>query len=63
MTQEQADKLWEAVITCDKLMTYDTEIFDIVTAQAEAYYAGDKSAEEVARLVQSKMNLYINERR
>ena len=63
MTQEQADKLWEAVTTCDKLYNFNTEILEIVMNQAEAYFCGDKSAEEVARLIQSKVTLYINERR
>ncbi len=63
MTQEQADKLWEAVTSCNKLFTYDEEIFDLVAQQAEAYYVGDKSAEEVSRLIQSKMTIYVNERR
>ena len=63
MTQEQADKLWEAVTTCTKVVDYDTAIYEIVLEEAKAYYAGKKSAEEVARLIQSKATLYVNERR
>ncbi len=63
MTQEQADKLWEAVTTCNKIVDYDTSIVDIVLEQAQAYYAGQKSAEEVARLIQNKVKIYINEQR
>ena len=36
---------------------------DLGRSEAEAYFCGDKSAEEVARLIQSKVTLYINERR
>lgn len=63
MTQEQADKLWEAVTTCTKVADYDTAIYDIVLEQAQAYYAGQKSAEEVAQLIQSKVTIYVNEQR
>ena len=63
MTQEQADKLWEAITTCDKVMNMDTSIFEIVSEQAQAFFSGQKSAEEVARLIQSKANIYVNEQR
>ena len=63
MTQEQADKLWEAVTTCTKVMNMDTSIYEIVSEQAQAYFAGQKSAQDVARLIQSKVTIYVNEQR
>ena len=42
---------------------YDTDIISIVEEQAEAYFSGQKSAQEVAKLVQSKANIYVNEQR
>ena len=44
-------------------LNYDMSILDIVTEQAQAYFAGQKSADEVAKLVQSKANIYVNEQR
>ena len=46
-----------------KLLNYDQSILDIVMSEAQAYFAGQKSADEVARLVQSKVNIYVNEQR
>ncbi len=63
MTQEQADKLWEAVSTCTKLMESDNAIYDIVFEQAQAFYSGQKSAQDVAKLIQSKVTIYVNEQR
>ena len=63
MTQEQADKLWEAITTCTKVMNMDTSIYEIVNEQAQAFFSGQKSAEEVARLIQSKASIYVNEQR
>ena len=63
MTQEQADKLWQAVTTCNKVWEEDSAIYDIVFEQAQAYYAGQKTAEEVSRLIQNKVTIYINEQR
>ena len=63
MTQEQADKLMELIESTDKVANYDSSIYDIVTEQAAAFFAGQKSAEEVAKLVQSKANIFVNEQR
>ena len=63
MTQEQADKLWEAVTTCNKVLEQDDAIYNIVFEQAQAFYSGQKTAEEVARLIQNKVTIYVNEQR
>ena len=63
MSQEQADKLWEAVTTCTKVKGYDTSILEIVSEQAQAFFAGQKTAQDVARLIQSKASIYVNEQR
>lgn len=64
LTQEQADKLYNAVISATSLYTYETDsIFDIVVEQSQAFFAGQKTAEDVAKLVQSKANIYVNEQR
>ena len=44
-------------------MDQNDAIFSIVQEQAAAYFAGQKDPEEVARLVQSKAKLYVNEQR
>ena len=63
LSQEQADKLLEVINTTTKVAESNDSIASIVTEQAQAYFAGQKSPEEVARLVQSKANIYVNEQR
>ncbi len=63
LTQEQADKLLDVIMTTTKVADESDSIFDIVNEQAQAFFAGQKSAEEVARLIQSKANIYVNEQR
>ena len=53
----------ELILTTTKVADYDQAILDIVTEQAAPYFAGQKTAEEVAKLVQSKANIYVNEQR
>ena len=63
MTQEQADEVLSIIETCTKVASYDTSIYDIVNEQAQAFFADQKSIDEVARLIQSKANIYVNEQR
>lgn len=63
MTQAEADKLIEAVNTTTKLYKADDSIYEIVSEQAAAFFTGQKSAQDVARLVQSKAMIYVNEQR
>ena len=58
-----ADKLLEAIDRTTRTTSTNDEILKIVTEQAEAFFAGDKTAEEVAKLIQSKANIYVNEQR
>ena len=41
--------------------TYDSDLMDIVTEEAEAFFAGDKSVDEVADLIQSRASIYLGE--
>ena len=63
MTQEQADELLNVIETCTKVANYDSSIYDIVNEQAQAFFANQKSVDEVTRLIQSKANIYVNEQR
>ncbi len=63
ITQEQADKVLELIQTTERTMNYDEELMQMITADSEAFFSGQKSAEEVGRLLQSKMTIYINEQR
>ena len=63
LTEDQVQQIRELILTTTKVADYDQEILDIVKEQTAPYFAGQKTAEEVARLVQSKANIYVNERR
>ena len=63
MSQEQADGVLSVIETCTKVASYETSIYDIVNEQAQAFFAGQKTVDEVVRLIQSKANIYVNEQR
>lgn len=52
--------LLESIDSCER---YDREIGDIVEEEAPPYYLGQKSAEEVALSMESRINLILDERK
>lgn len=40
---------------------YEGDIYKILAEEAEGFYAGDKTAEEVCKVIQSRVNILINE--
>ena len=37
------------------------EIYSIISEEAAPYFAGQKSAEEVAKIIQSRIQIYVSE--
>ena len=63
MTQEQADAITYLVENTTSVYEENNSIMEMVYAQADAFFAGQKSAEEVAKLVQNQVSLYVNEQK
>jgi ABC-type glycerol-3-phosphate transport system substrate-binding protein len=63
LTQEQGDEVMALMEGTDRVWNSDTAILDTITAESEAFFAGQKSAQEVAKLIQSKLTIYVNEQR
>lgn len=42
---------------------HDTPVPEIVAEEAQAYFSGDKSAEETAKLIQQRVTVYLNEQK
>lgn len=63
LSKEMADSFRNLIDTTEKISVADEAISDIVTKQSAAFFAGQKSAEETARLIQSNAKIYVNEQR
>ena len=57
------DQLIELYDHVSRSWEWNTNILDIVTEAAGAYFAGDKSLDDTAREVQSRVSLYVNEQK
>ena len=62
-SQSEYDQIMELYNAIDSVYSYDTKIFDIVTDVADSYFAGDRSLEDAASLIQNRVNTYVNESR
>ena len=61
LTQEQVDDFKNMVNNAVYAGNYDEEIYNIINEEAAAFFAGDKSAEEVASLIQNRAKIYLGE--
>lgn len=63
MTAQQVQQVRDLISTTTKIADYNSNIFKIVNDEVSAYFEGQKTAEDVAKLIQSKANIYVNEQR
>ena len=61
MTQEEYDRFLAVYEKTDRMNSYNQAISDIIGQECEAFFAGQKTAEETAKLIQNRVNLYIYE--
>lgn len=60
-TQEQYDAFMELYERINTVYSYDNTIMELIQKDAGAFFAGQKTAEETARLIQSSVSLYVAE--
>lgn len=63
LTQEEIDQILGVINNTHSVYDYDQEILDIITDEVAAYFAGDKDVQTTASMIQSRVNLYVQEQR
>ena len=63
MTAEEAEEFKETLYSFHQVYTYDETLLNIINEEAAAYFKGQKKAEDVAKIVQSRAEIYVNENR
>lgn len=61
LSKEETDELVNFVKSVNKTTLYEEKIVNIITEEADAYFEGQKTAEEVADIIQSRVSLYMSE--
>ena len=62
-TEAQMDRFWRLYESTEQITGRNDALLDIICEQAQPYFAGDKSLEETAKLIQNRAQLYVNENR
>lgn len=63
LTEEQMDELVALICSISRRNYDNPEIIRIVTEESEAFFAGDKTAPEIAGVIQNRVRLYLDENR
>ena len=63
LTQAQVDKIMDVIKNTTQVARYDTKLTDIINEEAAAYFNGQKSLDETAKIIQNRASTYINESR
>lgn len=59
--QNAMEDFIETMKNSETIYRYDSNVLDIVKSETGAYFAGDKSAEQVAENIQSRVSIYLAE--
>ena len=60
-TEEEADFLEELIGRAKPAASSDAQIMNIVNEEAQAFFSGQRSAKDVAGVIQSRVQVYVNE--
>ena len=60
-TQEEIDEVLRIIDHASLHKSFDDEIINIINEEAESYFTGIKPVEEVERIIQNRVQLYLDE--
>ena len=61
LTAEELDQIRALIDAVDTVYQYDDTVAAILVEEASAFYAGVRSAEEAAQLIQNRVQTYLAE--
>ncbi|SFU37208.1 ABC transporter substrate-binding protein [Butyrivibrio sp. M55] len=61
LTQEEAQLVKDYILGIKSLECYDEEVSKIVEEETATFYSGQKTAEQVAEVIQNRVTTYLNE--
>ncbi|MCH5275213.1 MAG: extracellular solute-binding protein [Lachnospiraceae bacterium] len=63
VSEKDAEAIRETINRIGGTGNYDEQIMAIIEEESDAYFAGQKSVDEVADIIQSRVQMYVNENR
>ena len=62
-TQEDVDRIIELINSVDSSVSFDQDIYDIISEEIQPFFEGQKTAQDVAGIIQSRVTIYVNEQK
>ncbi len=59
--QEDIDRMNDIIASANGIMSYNSSVLEIITEEAASYFSGSKSPEDAAALIQTRVQLYLDE--
>ena len=59
--EEEIAQIKELIGRIDRMERVDDQVLSIIAEEAGAYFDGQKSVDDVAGVIQSRANIYMNE--
>lgn len=60
-TQEQVDEVKDMLANAKSVLLMDDTLFDLIAEEAQSYFSGQKTVDEVADIIQSRAQIYVSE--
>ena len=61
LTEDEVKKIYDYVTSVNTLYRFDNKLDEIISEEASAFFSGQKSAEDVAKIIQKRVSTYLNE--
>jgi len=62
-TDADAEEFYDLLSAIENIAIYDETVLEIISVEGAALFNGDKSASEVAKIIQSRVSIYVAEQR
>ncbi|MCR5177738.1 MAG: extracellular solute-binding protein [Lachnospiraceae bacterium] len=63
LSEDEVERVTDFLSSCDRRVYINNTVTDIITEESAAFFEGQKSAEEVAKIIQSRVQIYVHENR
>lgn len=63
ITQQYVDVVKNHLRSLTQVVRYDTNMMNIINEETAAFFAGSKTAEETAKIIQNRVSIYVGESR
>ena len=63
MTELEYNAIMDLINNTTAVARYDESIMNVINEEVQAYFEGQKSVDDIAKMIQSRVKIYVNEQR